>query len=48
MSEKLFWALVLGIIGGFSFAVGAALYEKTGKKFGLGDSTAGNTFGPST
>jgi len=48
MSEKLFWALVLGIIGGFSFAVGAALYEKAGKKFGLGDATVTGVLGSST
>jgi hypothetical protein len=48
MTDKLAWALVLGIIGGFAFAVGTAVFEKTGKRFGLGDSAAGSAVGSPT
>lgn len=42
MSEKLFWALVLGVIGGFAFYFGGDLYTKTASKFEKpGDSTVG-------
>lgn len=48
MSEKIVWALVLGIIGGFTFAVGTALYSKTETKLKLGESTASPAIGSPT
>lgn len=33
MSDKWFIALILGIIGGFAFAAGSTLWDKTEQKF---------------
>lgn len=40
-SDRLFWALVIGILGGFAFAAGSTLWTKTEPKLGIADSTAG-------
>jgi hypothetical protein len=41
MSDKWFWILVAGVIGGFAFAAGSSLEAKTEAKIKSRQSTAG-------
>jgi hypothetical protein len=38
---KWFWVLAAGIVGGFAFAAGSTLWEKTQSKLGITETTAG-------